>query len=258
MNQKCLPTALLVECQNLLNYCCRDLSFQGKLNSDQYIESSSKPVLTKIHLLSRLRDLNRNARELFHKQLQPSLLILSALIFGFLLPSTVYAHRGAIDEVDPCRIKVGNEWVHFTAYTPQLTAGKGYCRTIPQVGLTNLVFDYEGKELRHVSVEFEVTKEPEGTRVFYQEPKKILTGTVNGVVDFGKFGPGDYLAHVTIIDQGEKIDKHVPFSVGMGDDSEGGFIPFLILVSILVVAIIIMLWMARSKGGRSAPPEQSD
>lgn len=104
--------------------------------------------------------------------------VLFALIFGILLPSAGYAHRGAIDEVDPCRIKVGNEWVHFTAYTPMLTGGKGHCKAIPQAGLTNLVFDYEGQQLRHVTVEFEITKEPEGTRIYYQEPQKILSGTV--------------------------------------------------------------------------------
>jgi hypothetical protein len=33
-------------------------------------------------------------------------------------------------------------------------------------------------------VEFEVTKEPEGTRVFYQAPEKIKKGTVDAKVDF--------------------------------------------------------------------------
>lgn len=246
MNQKCLTPDMLVEYCNRFNHCFRVLSFTGLSRSDRLTHHRSMPVSTDNDLCH------------FHKSLQLSLLILPLLIFGFLLPTTVYAHRGAIDEIDPCRIKIGNEWIHFTAYTPQITAGKGYCKTIPQVGVTNLVFDYEGKELRHVSVEFEITKEPEGTRVFYQEPKKILTGTVNGVVDFNKFGPGEYLAHVTIIDKGEKIDKHVPFSVGMGDDSEGGIMPFLILVSVLIIIILIMLWKARSKGGSAAPSEQEE
>ena len=42
-------------------------------------------------------------------------------LFGlltFALPSAVYAHRGASDEVDACNILVGHERVHFTAYTP--------------------------------------------------------------------------------------------------------------------------------------------
>jgi thiosulfate/3-mercaptopyruvate sulfurtransferase len=45
---------------------------------------------------------------------------------------------------------------------------------------------------RNMMVEFEVTKEPEGTRIFYQEPKKHKSGTVvldlpNGVKDQSKY-----------------------------------------------------------------------
>ncbi|MFI3156741.1 MAG: hypothetical protein QX199_11350 [Methylococcaceae bacterium] len=36
--------------------------------------------------------------------------------------------------------------------------------------------------MRNLTVEFEVTKEPEGTRIFYLEPAKIKSGTVNGTV----------------------------------------------------------------------------
>ena len=113
-------------------------------------------------------------------------------LFGLLtiaMPSAVYAHRGVrvSNEVDACNILVGHERVHFTAYTPTFTT-KEYCQSIPHIGTTNLVFDYEGKSLRNLTVEFEVTKEPEGTRIFYQEPTKIKSGTVNGVVDFSKFG----------------------------------------------------------------------
>nr|WP_305908003.1 hypothetical protein [Methylomarinum sp. Ch1-1]MDP4520805.1 hypothetical protein [Methylomarinum sp. Ch1-1] len=94
------------------------------------------------------------------------------VLFLTLLSVNVYAHRGAVDEIDTCRIKVGFEKIHFTAYTPEFTKGQGFCQFIPNVGLTNLVFDYEGKKLRDVSIEYEITKEPEGTRIFYQEPKK--------------------------------------------------------------------------------------
>jgi len=89
-----------------------------------------------------------------------------------LMPTIVQAHRGAPDEADACVTRVGFERVHFTAYTPTLSGDREYCSIIPEIGPTNLVFDYEGKSLRNVSVEFEITKEPEGQRVFYQQPKK--------------------------------------------------------------------------------------
>ena len=95
------------------------------------------------------------------------------LIISALFPSSVYAHRGAVEEIDPCRIRVGYERIHFTAYTPTISGRKEYCNSIPHLGPTNLVFDYEGKKLRDVTVGFEITKEPEGTRVFFKESEKI-------------------------------------------------------------------------------------
>jgi len=143
---------------------------------------------------------------------------LSVLCLCALFSAPSYSHRGAPDEVDVCRIKVGPEVIHFTAYTPTFTQTEGFCRFIPNVGLTNLIFDYEGKKLRDLSIEFEVTKEPEGTRIYYQEPQKIKTGTVKADIDFSKYGAGDYLAHVTIVHDGEKQDTHLPFVVGAEED----------------------------------------
>lgn len=177
-----------------------------------------------------------------------------ALMMFFVFPSSVFAHRGAVDEVDPCRIRVGFEKIHFTAYTPTISPGREYCNVIPNLGSTNLVFDYEGKKLRDVTVEFEVTKEPEGTRVFYQEPKKIKTGTVNGLVDFSKYGAGDYLVHVAIVHEGKKLDTHLPLSVGIDDDSGSAFIDFLIWVVAGLLIIFVMIWLAKGKEDQTASP----
>ena len=166
--------------------------------------------------------------------------ILCALLFSIVLPQSAYAHRGSDDETDPCRIQVGYEWIHFSAYTPTFTGNKNYCKAIPDVGVTNLVFDYEGKKLRKVSIEFEVTKEPEGTRIFYRPPDTSKSGTVDGTVDFSQFGPGNYRAHVTLVDGEKKLDTHIPFAVGIEDDeSYIGIKRFLI--TFLVSAVIIYL-----------------
>jgi hypothetical protein len=118
--------------------------------------------------------------------------------------------------------------------------------------MTNLVFDYEGKSLRNLTVEFEVTKEPEGTRVFYQEPTKIKTGTVNGVVDFSKFGAGNYLAHVAIVHKDKSLDSHIPFSVGLEEESSDNLpIKSLFLVA-LIAAVVYFLKRAANK--QSARP----
>ena len=139
----------------------------------------------------------------------------SILALVSLLSTNANAHRGALEEVDVCKTRLGFERVHFTAYTPTLSGDREYCNIIPGVGPTKLVFDYEGKSIRNLSVEFEITKEPEGTRVFYQEPQKVKTGTMNGSVDFNQYGAGHYLAHIAIVDKDKRLDSHIPFSVGL-------------------------------------------
>jgi hypothetical protein len=171
------------------------------------------------------------------------LLMFTALV----LPSIANAHRGARNEVDTCRFSVGDEVVHFTAYTPSVSGGKGYCQIIPSLGLTHLVFDYEGKKLRDTTVEFEITKEPEGTRVFYQKPEKIKKGSVDAKVDFSKFGASNYLAHVTVLYQGEKLDSHLPFSVGMESDESSFPTMVKVLLFLVVVIVAIMIWASRRK-----------
>lgn len=175
--------------------------------------------------------------------------VLSALLLSFLFSAPGYSHRGAPNEVDICRIRVGTERIHFSAYTPEFTQSESFCRFIPNVGMTNLVFDYEGKKLRDVSIEFEVTKEPEGTRIFYQEPQKIKTGTVRADIDFAKYGAGDYLAHVTIVHDGEKLDTHLPFVVGAEEATAPWVLYLFMLVAIVVLVVTGITILTRRKQG---------
>ncbi len=173
--------------------------------------------------------------------------ILYALIVAAALPSSAYAHRGSPDEIDPCRVHVGDERVHFAAYTED-SSGKSYCKAIPSVGMTHLVFDYEGKKLRQASIEFEITKEPEGTRIFYRAPEKSKTGTVDGSVDFTPFGAGNYLAHVTLVQNDEKLDTHIPFSVGIEDgESPSPLKKFLFTFLVSAAIIYSAIKIARGK-----------
>jgi len=148
------------------------------------------------------------------------------------------AHRGAKGEGDACRIYVGTEVVHFAAYTPTFTKGESYCKAIPNIGLTHIVIDYEGKKLRDSTVEFEITKEPEGTRVFYQKPEKIKKGSMDAKVDFTNFGEGEYLTHVTIVDQGEKLDSHLSFTVGIEIEEDN--IPYKLIIPVVLVIISLI------------------
>jgi len=137
---------------------------------------------------------------------------------GFLavsiLPINAWSHGGASVDTDQCRVQIGSHLVHFTAYQPQLTGTTEFCNAIPELGQTTVVFDYEGKALRNMTVEFEITKEPEGTRVFYQEPSTHSNGTFNSNINFTD--AGKYRVHITLVNEGQKVDEHIGFTVGKG------------------------------------------
>lgn len=165
--------------------------------------------------------------------------LLLGLMTALLAPAVTWAHGGASVDTDKCRIEVGAHLVHFTAYQPQLTGTTEYCNDIPELGKSIIVFDYEGKALRDMTVEFEITKEPEATRVFYQPPKTNPTGTYNTEINFTV--PGKYLAHVTLVNEGQKIDAHVPFKVGVSASGMSSTTLFVIAVIVLALGYILYL-----------------
>ncbi|MGH8497388.1 MAG: hypothetical protein ACRERV_01035 [Methylococcales bacterium] len=178
------------------------------------------------------------------------LLCINALLTGLLIAPAVSGHGGASVKIDSCRIPVaGNNWVHFTAYTPTFTADTEYCNSIPQAGPTNLVFDYENKQLRAITVQFEITKEPEGERVYFQPAQTRKTGTVNAAIDFGRFGEGDYLTHVTLVIEGKQIDAHLPFSVG---GASGVSIAGFTIALVTILGLLVVFFRVPALRGRLA------
>lgn len=138
-------------------------------------------------------------------------------LLGLLFSATLWAHGGAAGtDTDQCKIKIQDEWVHFTAYQPFTNPAEEFCENVPNLDTpTNLVFDYVGMKLRKMQVEFEITKEPEGTRIYYQAADKHKTGTINATMSFKE--KGDYLVHVKLIPEvGEPVDAHIKFSAGGG------------------------------------------
>jgi len=150
----------------------------------------------------------RNTKS-FHNGLMALGLLLTSI-----MSSNAWSHGGASVDTDQCRVQIGSHLVHFTAYQPQLTGTTEYCNAIPEVGPTTVVFDYEGKALRNMTVEFEITKEPEGTRIFYQPPSTHANGTFNANVNFTE--AGKYRVHITLVNEGQKVDEHIGFNVGAG------------------------------------------
>ncbi|WP_150051533.1 MULTISPECIES: hypothetical protein [Methylomonas] len=155
-------------------------------------------------------------------------------LLGLIFSSTVLAHGGAAGtDTDQCKFELEKDhWIHYTAYQPKAYPAEEFCGNIPDLNsLIQLVFDYQDQRYRNMAIEFEVTKEPEGTRVFYQEPQKHKSGTVilnlsNGVSEAGK-----YLIHITLLqDNGERLDAHMSFKAGAGQPASKGSIGLYALV----------------------------
>ena len=148
--------------------------------------------------------------------LEKALLALVGLFFS----AALWAHGGAAGtDTDQCKFELEpGHWIHYTAYQPRAYPAEEFCGNIPKANeLIQLVFDYQDIRYRNMSVEFEVTKEPEGKRIFFQKAAKHKSGTVvlnlaNGVPEAGK-----YLIHITLVpDQGERLDAHMSFVAGKG------------------------------------------
>jgi hypothetical protein len=153
---------------------------------------------------------------------------------GLIFSSVLWAHGGAAGtDTDQCKFELEKDhWIHYTAYQPKAYPAEEFCGNLPDIDTkSQLVFDYQDQRYRGMSVEFEVTKEPEGTRVFYEEPKKHKSGTVildlpNGVPEIGK-----YLIHITLMqDNGERLDAHMGFKAGEGQPTSSGSLALYALV----------------------------
>ncbi|MFM8443071.1 MAG: hypothetical protein ACKN9W_06970 [Methylococcus sp.] len=131
-----------------------------------------------------------------------------------------------------CRVSLGNYLVTFTAYQPQLTGTAPYCSEIPELGKSAIVFDFETKALRNLTVGFEITKEPGATRVFYQPPVVHATGTFTRDVNFTE--AGDYTARMTLIQEGQTYNAQVPFSVA---EAHAFSTSNLIIIATILVAL---------------------
>jgi hypothetical protein len=137
-----------------------------------------------------------------------------------LFSASILAHGGAKGtDTDQCKFELEpDHWIHYTAYQPNAFPAEEFCANIPREKESLiLVFDYQDQKYKNDTVEFEVTKEPEGKQVFFMEKAKHKKGTVELKMPNGVPEAGDYLIHITLVpDQGERKDVHMAFKAGGG------------------------------------------
>ncbi|GAB6140301.1 hypothetical protein JCM14076_10300 [Methylosoma difficile] len=175
------------------------------------------------------------------------------LVFlGLALSASVWAHGGAAGtDTDQCKFELEpTHWIHYTAYQPVAYSAEEFCGKLPGTNTkTQLVFDYQDMRYRNMTVEFEVTKEPEGTQVFFLPAAKHKNGTVNLELPNGVPDPGKYLIHITLVpDQGDRLDAHMGFTAGTGPATSG---TSLLLYAFFAFAGLYILYLSHA-GFKSA------
>lgn len=147
-----------------------------------------------------------------------------------------WAHGGAKGtDTDQCKFELEKDhWIHYTAYQPNAYPAEEFCANLPSINeATILVFDYQDQKYKDNTVEFEVTKEPEGKRVFFMEGAKHKKGTVELKLPNGVPEAGEYLIHITLVpDQGDRKDVHMAFKAG-GGPAMSGSNRFLIILGVI-------------------------
>jgi hypothetical protein len=150
------------------------------------------------------------------------------VLLGLLLSTSLWAHGGAAGtDTDQCKFELEpTHWLHYTAYQPNAFPAEDFCANIPKANeLTLLVFDYQDMKYRDMLVEFEVTKEPEGTQVFFLPAAKHKKGTIELRLPNGVPDAGNYLIHITLVPdvdkmdartEGSRLDAHMGFKAGGG------------------------------------------
>lgn len=156
-------------------------------------------------------------------------------VLGLLFSSALWAHGGAAGtDTDQCKFELEpDHWIHYTAYQPNSYPGDEFCGSLPDIGTTTLlVFDYQDIRYRNMAVEFEVTKEPEGTRVYFKKSKKHKSGTVN--LNVGNLTEaGKYLIHITLLqDNGGRLDAHMAFKAGSGKGASNTTLFIYLLIAL--------------------------
>jgi hypothetical protein len=174
-------------------------------------------------------------------------------LLGTLFTVTVWAHGGAAGtDTDQCKFELEpSHWIHYTAYQPSAYPAEEFCGKLPAVDTkTQLVFDYQDMRYRNMLVEFEVTKEPEGTRVFFLPSAKHKKGTINLDLPNGVPEAGQYLIHITLVpdaeaagdkDQAQRLDVHMGFKAGTGEPVKKGS---LLLYAFLVFAALYAAYLS--------------
>lgn len=185
-----------------------------------------------------------------------------SLLGGLLLSGLTgpaHAHGGVSIEKDQCVLRIGPNVVHFAGYQPAHSFLE-FCEDIPYTGPTIIVLDLVDSELRDMSTEVRVVRDPdpgrapiavrmlneeelatnrlEGITEAYMPPSSYPNGTVKFEHDFEN--TGQYIGIVKISNvHGQQYISQFPFVVG---PNWRKIIPFYALTALASGLGLFVVW----------------
>lgn len=139
-----------------------------------------------------------------------------------LAPTQALAHNGVRLEQDECVLRVGPNFVHFSAYQ-RIGEEQEFCEDVWNIGPTVIGLTAVSPEMRDMAIGIRVIKDAgeakekgnlDAITVAYREPKVYHNGTMTFEHDFKD--AGHYIGVVTVRDDlGNEWVSRFPFSVGL-------------------------------------------
>ena len=183
-----------------------------------------------------------------------------SVILLLALAAPIHAGGGLVLQNDTCILQIDFYSAHFTAYQPETSGNRQFCRELPATGDTLFVLDYLHQTLKEVPVSVRVLRDYTGqgrfvklkhlgdaatierNTVFYQPPIVRPDASLTVELDFSE--KGDYIGIVTAghPSNGRTYTTVFPFRVGA---SSGGFLlPLIAAVAAAIAAAA--LWRRRT------------
>jgi hypothetical protein len=171
------------------------------------------------------------------------------LVIGLLLSlayaGSASAHGGGPGlDYDPCAQRVGLDYVHMTAYQPQLNWFQEYCGTIPAGGVTLFVFDLIGAEIRHTPVGIDLVEHGGRTGSVHLASIPFVEH-VSGVINFSVPLQTGHTYQAVVTVGGAPTSHTLTFPISVNSWWNGLEIPGLLVLAVLWGCIYYSLRLRR-------------
>ena len=177
------------------------------------------------------------------------------VLVASLLPATLMAHGGVVEEDDLCIIKVNYLRAHFKIYQPRVSGHEQFCEDLPVASESVFVMEYQHDSLSFMPIDFRIIRDVTGkgrfariedvdeiadidaATVFYR-PASLEPDVYTVLHEFAEEGDFIGIVSATHPDTNKIYAAVFPFEVGF---TGWGYWPFIIgLLIIIQVQYLLM------------------